>query len=392
MKILMVSSYLPYPLYSGGHIRLYNILKRLSKNHEITLVCEKRPYQTEDDVRGVEKICQRLITIPRKKQWSYSNILRTGFSTMPFLLIGHYLPKMRDEIEALLKKEKFDLIHVETFYVVQNIPNTQIPIIVAEHNIEYDVYKRYADKTPFFLKPLINIDVLKLKIQEEEVWKNTNAVVAVSKQDKEIIEKFNKNVYLIPNGVDLNKFKFKSDKSRTANNGKTILYIGDFKWIQNRDAVEMILRKIWPKLESNLKLWIVGKNIPQKLKEIGGKNVIFDENASDDTSDIFKNSYILLAPLRVGGGTSYKILEAMASGVPVITTALGSEGLAAENKKELIVADTEVETIIAVKDLIQDKDLYDKIRLNARKLIEEKYNWDVIVGDLEKVYRKTIAT
>ena len=392
MKILMVSSYLPYPLYSGGHIRLYNILKRLSKNHEITLVCEKRPYQTEDDVRGVEKICQRLITIPRKKQWSTLNILKTGLSLKPFLITGHTLLRMKTEVKALLEKEKFDLIHVETFYVAQNLPETKLPVVVVEHNIEYLVYKKYADKTPFFLKPLINVDVLKLKIQEEKVWKNANAVVAVSEQDKEIIEKFNKNVYLIPNGVDLNKFKFKSDKSRTANNEKTVLYIGDFKWIQNRDAVEMILRKIWPKLESNLKLWIVGKNIPQNLKEIGGKNVIFDENASDDTSEIFKRSDILLAPIRVGGGTSYKILEAMASGVPVVTTMLGAAGLGAEDKKEVIIADTESEMIEGVNNLLKDTFLFMKIVQSARELIEEKYNWDVIVGDLEKVYRKTIAT
>ncbi len=421
MKILMVSSYLPYPLHSGGHIRLYNILKILGTKHEITLVCEKRSHQSEKDIREVEKICHKVITIPRKKQWSFSNILKTGLSNKPFLLTGHYLPEMQEEIEKLLKKEKFDLIHVETFYVAQNLPagrqglpKTKLPIVIAEHNIEYLVYKRYAQKAQFFLRPLINLDVFKLKTQEEKVWRSANVVVSVSKQDKEIIEPFNKNIYVVPNGVDVDKFRIKSyampagrQESQATKNEKTILYIGDFKWVQNRDAVDLILRKIWPEINGRWKmlaprslgeagkngkltLWIVGKNIPKNLKDIGGENVVFDENATDNTSEIFKKSDILLAPIRFGGGTSYKILEAMASGVPVVTTMLGAAGLGAEDKKEVIIVDTESEMIEGVSNLLKDTDLFIKIAQSARVLIEKKYSWDIITTELDKVYKNLI--
>ncbi len=402
MKILMVSSYLPYPLHSGGHIRLFNILKRLSNKHEVTLVCEKRSHQSEKDIKEVEKICHKVITIPRIKQWSLSNILKTGFSNKPFLLTGHYLSKMREELEEVLKKEKFDLIHVETFYVAQNLPavrqglpEIKLPIAIVEHNIEYDVYKRYAQKAPIFLSPLLSLDVFKLKYHEEKVWESADTIVAVSQQDKNIIQPFNKNVHVVPNGVDVEKFKIKNLKLKTDKNEKTILYIGDFKWVQNRDAVEFILKKIWPTLISNIKnkklnmkLWIVGKNIPKNLKNIHGENVEFDENATDDTTEIFKKTDILLAPIRVGGGTSYKILEAMTSGVPVVTTMMGATGLGAENEKEVIIADTEDEMIAGVNTLLKDNDLFMKIAKNARELIEKKYNWDKIVVDLEKIYKK----
>lgn len=404
MKILVVSSYLPYPLHSGGHIRLFNILKKMSNKHEITLVCEKRINQSESDIREVEKICHKVITVPRRKQWSFSNILKTGLSNKPFLLTGHYLPKMREEIEKLLKKEKFDLIHVETFYVAQNLPagrqgfpETKLPIVAIEHNIEYLVYERYAQKAQFFLKPLINLDVFKLKTQEEKVWRSVNAVVSVSKQDKEIIEPFNKNIYIVPNGVDVDKFRIKNYESQITKNERTILYIGDFKWVQNRDAVEFILKKVWPEIngrwkmeDGKLTLWIVGKNIPESLRNIGGENVVFDENATDDTSEIFNKSDILLAPLRVGGGTSYKILEAMASGVPVVTTILGAAGLGAEDKKEVIIAGTESEMIEGVSNLLKDTDLFIKIARSARELIEKKYSWDKIVKELEIVYKATL--
>src|SRR5206468_883452 len=112
MKILMVSSYLPYPLHSGGHVRLYNLIKELSDHHEITLVCEKRPHQTDEDVREVEKICKEVITVERKKQWSFKNILDSITSPHSFLVTGHTNFQMKKKIIEVLSQPGFELIHV----------------------------------------------------------------------------------------------------------------------------------------------------------------------------------------------------------------------------------------------------------------------------------------
>ncbi|OGK31281.1 hypothetical protein A3F29_00255 [Candidatus Roizmanbacteria bacterium RIFCSPHIGHO2_12_FULL_33_9] len=397
MKILMVSSYLPYPLYSGGHIRLYNILKKLSEKHDVTLICEKRPHQTEENIKKVEKICKKLITVPRKKQWTLSNILLSGASPNSFLVTGHTLAPMRENIEDLLTKEKFDLIHAETFYIAQNIPRNSVSLVIAEHNIEYLVYGRFAQKAPFYLKPFLYADIFKLKKNEERVWEKADFVIAVSRGDKTIIDKFNEKVYIVPNGVDLTKFKIQSSELRINNKKeRIILFMGDFKWVQNRDALKFILEKIWPPLNlkfkiSNLKLklWVVGKNIPDNFKDTRS-DLVFDENAPDDTSLIFQKSDILLAPIRVGGGTSYKILEAMASGVPVITTSLGAEGLGAENNKELLIAENKDDFIAGIQELISNESFYKKISENGRKLIENKYDWKIIVKKLEQVYKLAV--
>src|SRR6266566_734459 len=89
MKILVVSSYLPFPLYSGGQVRLFNLIKELSSKHEITLICERRPQQTAHDIAEVKKICKEVITVDRKKQWSASNIVKAGVSSNSFLVTGH---------------------------------------------------------------------------------------------------------------------------------------------------------------------------------------------------------------------------------------------------------------------------------------------------------------
>lgn len=382
----MVSSYLPYPLFNGGNIRLYNLLKQLSKKNEITLICEKRKFQTEADVESVKKFCKKVITVERKKQWSIGNIIKTLFSDDPFLVVGHTSPEMSKLIKKELVENNFDLIHVETFYVFQNLPKTTLPVFLAEHNIEYKVYGRYADQSPFWIKPFFNFDVFKLKHKEEDSWSKATKIIAVSDTDKEVISR---NSVVIPNGVDFDKFKFQNPEDKIKIKEKLILFIGDFKWLENRDSVRLILRKIWPKisLKFNIKLWIVGREIPQNLKIIGGKNIVFDEHVLD-TMEAYRRSYILLTPIKVGGGTSFKILESMAAGVPVVTTSLGAEGIT--NGSELVIADTSEKIIEKVEELLLDKESYKKISIRARKFVEEKYDWKNIAEKLEKTYKEVL--
>ena len=403
MNILLVSSYLPFPLFSGGHIRLYNLIKELSKKHKITLICEKRDYQTEKDVAEVKKFCKKVITVPRKKQWSIRNILKTGLSFSSFLVTGHKSPEMQKEIKKELSESQFDLIHVETSYVMQNIPSTNIPLVLVEHNVEHLVYKRFADSAPLFLRPLLYLDILKLKYWEEKMWKKVAKLIAVSEGEKEIMQKIRKDVIVVSNGVDVAKFKVQSSRQRRGSpqaakfkvkgGEKRILFIGEFKWVQNRDAIEWIIKEIWPKLihEKGIELWVVGRNIPASIRKLSSdKNIIFDDHAPKETEEIFKKSDLLLAPIRVGGGTSFKILEALSCGVPVVTTALGNAINAKEDAEILIAKDSE-EFVQKIRELLVNKKLYETISKNGRLLVEKKFNWEKISLDLNSVYEEVAS-
>ncbi len=398
MNILLVSSYLPYPLFSGGHIRLYNLIKELSYKHKITLICEKRDSQGESEINELKKFCKKIITVDRKKQWSLKNIVKTGLSFSSFLITGHTNTQMKKEIKRELIESQFDLIHVETSYVMQNIPPIDIPLILVEHNVEYLVYKRFADRAFLPLKPLLYLDVLKLKYWEEKMWKKAAKLIAVSEIEKNIMSKVRKDAVVVSNGVDINKFKATSDQ-RPATSDKKILFIGEFKWMQNRDAIEWILKEIWPKLkaefippmnEKGIKLWVVGRRIPASIKELtSDKSIVFDDQAPDKTELIYQKSDLLLAPIRVGGGTSFKILEAMSSGVPVVTTPLGNAIGALENS-EIVIANTSQDFVQNIKKLLEDKEFYEKIAANARRLIEKKFNWEKIAQDLNSVYESVV--
>ncbi len=378
---------------------MYNLIKELSREHKITLICEKRDSQGEVEINELKKFCKKVITVPRKKQWTIANILKTGLSFSSFLVTGHTSRMMKKEIQRELNESQFDLIHVETSYVMQNIPEIEIPLVLVEHNIEYLVYKRFADNVPLLLRLLLYLDILKLKSWEENIWKRVAKLVAVSENEKKIMEKIRKDVALVSNGVDINKFKVRSQKSEVRSSEKKILFIGEFKWVQNRDAIEWIVKEIWPKLreefipsmtDGGMKLWVVGRNIPQSIRKLtNDKSIVFDDEAPKETEKIYEAADLLLAPIRVGGGTSFKILEAMASGVPVITTPLGNAINAKENL-EIVIANDLDGFVQKIRELFANKEFYGAISKNGRHLVEEKYNWQKISQDLNSVYSSVV--
>lgn len=397
MNILIVASYLPFPLLNGGNIRLFNLIKELSTRHEITLVCEKRPHQTQKDIDEVRKYCRKVVTFPRRKQWSVKNILSAGLSQHSFLTTGHRLPEMTEGIEKELKENKYDLIHVETFYVQQNLPATSLPIVLVEHNIEYLVYERYMRKATPFLKPFLSIDIQKIKKEEEQSWEKATVVATVSDEEKKYIKK--EKVYVVPNGVDMKQFTLKKISHNFEKKEKRILYIGDFKWVQNSDAASYIIKDIWPEITKKFSaapfeyyLWIVGRNMSEGLKKMGegDASIIFDDNNADPTHKIFTDADVLLAPKRVGGGTSYKTLESMAVGTPVVTTPLGLEGLEIRAGKDILVGETPEELADAVHTILTNEEEYKRVSAQSRQAVEEKYAWPAITHQLEQVYKEAL--
>lgn len=389
MKILMLTPYLPYPLWSGGQIRTYNLLKNLAKKHEITLFSFIRDDSENRYKEELLKFCKRVETFKRRPAWSIVNILLAGFTPYPFLVSIYYSRSLQKAIAAELKKNKHDLIHAETFYVMPNIPKTSVPILLVEQTIEFLVYQHFVETVFLPIRLLLSLDVAKIKFWEEYYWKKAQKVVAMSASDKHVMrtEVGGLDVDIVPNGVDTQDF---SKIMRDKNKQKTILFVGNFKWLQNKEAVVILVEKIFPivkKKFSDVLLWIVGRYPSGKIRNYQSASIRISEDIKD-IKNAYSRSSLLLAPIYGPGGTRYKILEAMASGLPVITTSRGIEGLNAKDGKDVLVRDTPESLADVTISLLQNKILSEKLSLNGKRLVNSYYDWTKISEKLDSLYEE----
>lgn len=390
MKILMLTPYLPYPLYSGGQIRTFNLLKNLSKKHEITLFSFIRQENEKLYIDKLKEYCVDVKVFQKRPPWSLKSLMLSAMTVYPLVVCMYLMRSLKREIEEAIQREHFDLIHAETFYVMPNIPKSKIPIILVEQTIEFQVYQHYTENINFLpLKLLMNFDVAKIRFWEKRFWNTANRVVAMSYSDKKIMRNQvpSLKVDLVPNGVDTDFF---SDKQRIRNKRKTILFVGNFKWLQNREAVTILVEKIWKLIKLKLPdahLWIVGRFPTREITNLSSKSITISSNV-DDIRDAYKNSDVLLAPIYGPGGTRYKILEAMATGLPVVTTKTGIEGLGAKRGIDAIIEEGSESLAVETLRLLSDSKLYRMLAVNGRKLVEKNFNWKSIAKNLDDIYQK----
>lgn len=388
MRILFVSAVFPYPLYSGGQIRIYNLLKELSKNHEISLFSFIRS-DAEQQYTDKLSFCKRVETVYRGYAWQPKYVLRALVGSYPFLLSTYVNKQMQNVLKNAIQSQSYDLIHLEPGYVWPSLPAHSIPVVVGEHNIEHTIYEQYVRQFPIVpLRSLLFADVLKLMFWEKKIWQSANHVVAVSEDDKNYIGGIvdPAKISVVPNGVDLQQFPFVQKKEK--GEAPTFLFVGNFLWMQNLDAVKFLIADIWPAIKEMYPkgtLRIVGKRMPEYLRRRVSDGIILLEHV-EEIVDEYKKADILLAPIRIGGGTKFKILEAMASGVPVVTTKKGAEGLDIIHGKDVYLADSVDEVIVAVRELLTNASKRNAMIRAARDVIEEKYSWKHIAKKLDVIW------
>ncbi len=391
MKILMLTPYLPYPPSSGGQIRSYNLIKELAKKHEITLCSLIKNDQDRKYLPKLQEICKKVYIFNRpKKPWTISNILKTGFSLFPFLVIRNFSDDEQRALQKIVKEDNFDIIHAETFYVSPHIPKTDIPVVLVDQTIEYQVVKHYVDTYRYpIIKPLLQIDVAKLKYWETYYWKKAAQTIAVSDVDAKFMMETvpDLKVEVVPNGVSED---FIEDVKLHFN--KTVLFQGNYEWLQNGEAARILAQEVFPlilKQVPDAKLMISGQNT-KSISNLEADNIILNELAVDDIVGVQKairGAGIMVAPLYGPGGTRLKILSAMAARLPVVTTKVGIAGIGTDGVNYL-EGNTPKELAHQAIRLLKDKDLYAKVAKNAREFVEDQYSYPAIAAHLNDIYEK----
>jgi len=397
-KILMITPYIPRLYQSGGQNSSYYSIKYLSSRNDITLICFSRD---EEGLLEIQKYCRQIIVVKRGKTWNLKNILLAGFSKYPFLVINYISTALSEAIKNELDHNQFDLIHCDSFYPIPNIPLTSVPIVLVDLTIEYLVYQHYVESLRGWKKmiaPLLWIDVLKLKYWEIHYWKTIHTVVAFALEDQKLITKTTgrADIELFQNGVD-KTFYLSTPKVPKSPTPALLFGFSNMKWMQNRESVDLILDHVWPQIIRAIpdcKLYIIGRFAKEFYGHLVNSHIIVDE--ADIDGGIFDRFYYLyhcwalVAPMGSGGGTRNKFLEAMACGLPVITTPEGMGGIKIINQVHSIVCSLPRVATETIK-LLKNKSKMLEIGKNARTLITKNFSYEKCVLDLNNLYEKIIS-
>lgn len=392
----MLVPFLPNTATSGGQTRWYNLIKHLSKSHDVTLFSMIKDDSEKKYLPELEKYCKKVRVFRRSKSpWTIKNMLLAELGFYPLVVIRNFSFAERQAVKEELEKEKYDLIHAEAFYVMPHIGNTSVPTILVEQTIEYMVYKHYVDnEVRPLLKPFYYLDVLKLRFWEKHYWKKADQLVAVSPDDKSFMQKIlpGIKVDIIPNGVDVKSFSSKSVKKKEP---PRVMYgVTNFEWLQNVEAVDLLINKVWPKINNKVPkaiLWIVGRKIPERIRKLSKERKDIEITESiPDARDAYLASRLMVTPIRGAGGTRLKILEAMAAALPVVSTSVGVAGLNVTSGKNVLISDDMKGLAEYAVKLLKDKKLAKNIGKNGQKFVRDHYDWGSIVKLHDPIYKKTL--
>lgn len=401
MRILLITHLVPYPPKDGPSLRNFNLLKECAENNEITLLTFFQKIHGYDknymknNISELKKYCKHVevFEIPcdgKHFRWILL-LLFNLFSSKPYSFWWYWSRKMKNAIVNQISNNNFDLVELgEIGLLFYSKYAPEIPKLLVHHNVESQLLNRRSKviKNPL-AKLYLRIQAYKLKRCEYKACNEIEYHTTVSEQDKITLLNINSNakVQVVPNGVDIDYFLPNSPKVKS----NSLVFIGTMTWYPNLDAMRFFKDEIWPLIKKSvpdITINVIGKNPPDDFLKFSQKDGSFNFlGFVDDVRPYISESAIYVVPLRFGGGSRLKILDALAMGKAIISTKVGAEGINVTNDKDIIIADKPEEFANQIISLLKDTKKLNRMETNARKLAVEQYSWKSIAPKLEWVYQ-----
>lgn len=393
----MLDEELPHPTNSGKRIRTLNLLRRLAKSHDITYLAHRN--QDSDEAHaadeylrslGIHPVVVERSVPPKSGATFYARLAANLFSDLPYSVTSHCSPEFTAKLRELHARQRFDLLHCEwTPYLETARGFVDSPIVVTAHNIESQIWQRYFETEANWLKRwYIGKQWKKFEAFERWAFQFAREVVTVSQDDAQLAQSnFGATrVSVVENGVDLDFFKTQFDRR----DPRHLLILGSLDWRPNIDGIEQFLKNAFPRLlelDASIRLSIVGRNPSPSFAEWIRKHPQVELHANvPDVRSHLQSAGMLVVPLRVGGGSRLKILEAAASGLPIVSTVIGAEGLELQPVQHLLSASSIGEMVDPIFASIREYDRAVERARSANEVIRRTYNWDFLTAKLEKVW------
>lgn len=401
-RILLLTPQLPYPPHQGTTIRNYNLLVNLAARHEVHLLSFVHSHDELPKATPLQGCCRGAEAVPIPRRSTLRRLLSVFFSPLPDMALRLPSERFRAKLAVILGRQRFDVVQVEGIEMAQYglwlLEGRRSPrplVVFDDHNAEYVLQQRafetdarHPGRWPAALYSFIQWR--KLSRYESEICRRADRVVAVSETDKLALCRLipGLKVTVVPNGVDTKYYKPQSLPSYS----QTLVFTGKMDFRPNIDAVLWFCREVLPLLRAEIPtihFYIVGQKPHRRILPLADNPAVTITGYVDDIRPYIARASLYVVPLRIGGGTRLKVMEAMAMGKAIVSTTLGCEGFEVTDGRELVMADTAADFARRVIELLSDAGARESLGREARRLVKERYDWQAIVPRLDKVYDDT---
>lgn len=378
MRILFLSRWFPFPPNNGSKLRVYNLLRGLSQHHQITLLSFADEPAADPNVPELSRLCQAVQSVPWKPFDPHSRRARWGFlSATPRSYVDTFSHAMSEQIERTLSAHHYDVVIVSQLDMAQygRLLHNR-PALLEEVEVAL-LYEQYAQAASYRQRARHYLTWLKQRRYLSQVLQSFQACTVASARERWLLQRTvpsRTTVEVVPNCIDVADYQ-DVDARPQANH---LIFTGSFRYFANHDAMVWFLEAVWPRIHAQVpdaRITITGDHAGMPLPPAG--NVTFAGHVPDVRLPI-ASAWASVVPLRVGGGTRLKILEAMALGTPVVATSKGVEGIEAQHDVHCLIADTPEDYASAVVRLLTDPGLRGRLAENAYRLVCDTYDWKIV--------------
>jgi glycosyltransferase involved in cell wall biosynthesis len=400
MHAVIVDGDVCYPATSGKRLRTLHLMLHLARRHHLTYVARSGD---PDEARaagrflrgaGIEPVFVD-DPLPRKAGPTfYARLAGNLLSPLPYSAASHTRARMRAAVEDHAARRRVDLWQFEWCPYLSALRRPTAPRVLVAHNVETLIWQRYlaAERHPL-RRWFIRAQARKWLAFERRTFAGVDRVVAVSPEDAALVRDLLGvgRVDVVDNGIDRPFF----EGVRPAGDTKTLLFLGSLDWRPNLDAIGLLLDDVFPavrKEEPGARLLVVGRNAPARLAQRvrGEAGVELHSNVAD-VRPYLAGAAVLAVPLRIGGGSRLKILEALACGLPVVSTRVGAEGLDLKPGEHLDVVESVADMAPALTACLRNPDRARRRAAEGRRRVLERYDWEPLAGKLEEVWERCLA-
>jgi len=398
MKLLWFSHFVPFPPRGGAYQRSFCLLREMATQHEVALVAfniERKPREQLEEYRSeLEKHCRTVEFWDMPLEWKgtrwWAEMTVSPLFRQPFACRSFWSEATDQRWRHLLDAERPDLVHLDSPDLALFVPSaSSYRKLLNHHNCESAMAARRAENEPHPLKRMyLWPQAYKLARVEAEMCHQVDANAVVSEQDAALLSERNPraHIHIVENGTDTTYFQPRQREPEAEN----LIFAGSLNWYPNLSAVQFFMREVWPLITRvcpDARFTIAGQKPPKWLKSevLRDPRIELVPNPAD-VRPWLQKADVFVCPITDGGGTRLKILDAMAMGLPVVSTGVGCEGLRVSDRQCMLIANGAEEFARRVLQLLDDKGLRRKLAAAGRALVEEHYSWHPIGKQLQRAY------